>query len=182
MEEPHDPQAVLRHPRNDLGDRRGSDHERQNRGEEGSRWWMHTPLGMRLLRPRSMHDMYVGRLLCGLCRRLCAVFGDQLYRQYFVLKLCPRIRSEFMKAYQLCLGVVVSVLLISGISGSPQGNLKTCADPPTQLDEILGVRTAPGAFVMNVEPGSPADKVGLDVCELIAGFNGQEFRSSGDLA
>jgi len=39
---------------------------------------------------------------------------------------------------------------------------------------------APLTFVNDTNPGSPAQQAGLDVCDLIAGFNDQEFRSYGD--
>lgn len=78
--------------------------------------------------------------------------------------------------------VVFSVLLSAGLPGSPEENPQSGADPPAHLDLVLGVRSAPGAFVMSVDPGSPAEQVGLDVCDLIAGFNDQDFRSYGALA
>lgn len=84
-----------------------------------------------------------------------------------------------MHRYTVPLVVVFSVLLSAGLLGSPKENPKSCGDAPAQLDEVLGVRSAPGAFVMSVDPGSPAEQVGLDVCDLVAGFNDQDFRSYG---
>src|SRR5882672_4225950 len=50
-------------------------------------------------------------------------------------------------------------------------------EAPPRLDEVLGIRSAAGAFVVSIDPASPAELAGLDVCELIAGFNGRDFRN-----
>src|SRR5262245_7406062 len=54
--------------------------------------------------------------------------------------------------------------------------------PRGRLDDVLGVEAVPGAFIVSVDAGTPADHLGLDVCDLIAGFNGQGFRAYGDPA
>ena len=70
--------------------------------------------------------------------------------------------------------------LIAVLSVLPQMEPKAVADTSEKLDDVLGVRVAPGAFVMSVNPGSPAEQVGLDGCDLIAGFNGEGFQGYGD--
>jgi C-terminal processing protease CtpA/Prc len=77
----------------------------------------------------------------------------------------------------------VALLLASaGLAGSMRADAHSRRDTPTRLDEILGIRTAPGAFVMDLAPGSPAERAGLDPCDLIAGFNGRDFKVYGELA
>jgi S1-C subfamily serine protease len=78
-----------------------------------------------------------------------------------------------MKTYVMSLTVVLSALLTAGMTESPA---------PTRLDEVLGLKTAPGAFIIEVNPGSAAEQAGLDVCQLIAAFNNQAFRDYGDSA
>ena len=77
---------------------------------------------------------------------------------------------------------VISMLLIHELPGSPQESTKSCAEAPSRLDEVLGIRSAAGAFVVSIDPGSPAELAGLDVCDLIAGFKGRDFRNYGNAA
>jgi len=78
--------------------------------------------------------------------------------------------------------MILSLALIVAVTADPMADPKTCAEGPAHLDEVLGMRTAPGAFDMNVHAGSPAAQIGLEVCDLIVGFNGEQFRNHGDLA
>jgi S1-C subfamily serine protease len=70
--------------------------------------------------------------------------------------------------------------LVALLSVLPHMSPKAVSDAPDKLDHVLGVTVAPGAFVMSISPGSPAEQVGLDGCDLIAGFNGGGFQSYGD--
>ena len=74
-----------------------------------------------------------------------------------------------MKGRLRLLALALAIPLWAGASGS-RG----------RLDDVLGVESAPGAFIVSVDAGTPADLLGLDVCNLIAGFNGQSFRAYGD--
>ena len=80
------------------------------------------------------------------------------------------------------LAMLPAMLLCASAPITPQENSKECVEAPVHLDEVLGIRALPGAFVMNVTPGSPAEQVGLEVCDLIAGFDGQDFRGHGNAA
>ena len=55
------------------------------------------------------------------------------------------------------------------------------AVPASRLDELLGIRTVPGAFIIDLTSGGPAARAGFDVCDLIAGFNGRPLRVFGEL-
>src|SRR2546425_352763 len=55
------------------------------------------------------------------------------------------------------------------------------AVPPSRLDNLLGLRTVPGAFIMDITSGGPAERAGFNVCDLIAGFNGRPLRQYGEL-
>ena len=55
------------------------------------------------------------------------------------------------------------------------------AEPVSRLEELLGIRTVPGAFIMDMTSGGPAARAGFDVCNLIAGFNGRTLRQFGEL-
>jgi len=74
------------------------------------------------------------------------------------------------------------MLLIHELPGSPQESTKSCAEASSRLDEVLGIRSAAGAFVVSIDPGSPAELAGLDVCDLIAGLKGRDFRNYGNAA
>jgi S1-C subfamily serine protease len=52
--------------------------------------------------------------------------------------------------------------------------------PPAVLDQTLGIRTALGAFVVGVEPSSPASDAGLALCDLITSLNGRDLREHVD--
>src|SRR5699024_9932569 len=47
--------------------------------------------------------------------------------------------------------------------------------------KALGLQTASGALVHEVKPGSPADKAGLQVGDVIEAFNGTEILDAGSL-
>jgi len=49
------------------------------------------------------------------------------------------------------------------------------------LAESFGLKSPQGALVAEVEPGSPADKAGLQVSDIILKFNGQAIKDSIDL-
>lgn len=51
----------------------------------------------------------------------------------------------------------------------------------SDLADSFGLKTPQGALVSEVEPGSPADKAGLQPSDIIIKFNGREVRSSIDL-
>jgi S1-C subfamily serine protease len=53
--------------------------------------------------------------------------------------------------------------------------------PASRLDELLGIRTVPGAFIIDLTSGGPAQRAGFDLCNLIAGFNGRSLRQFGQL-
>ena len=55
------------------------------------------------------------------------------------------------------------------------------AEPASRLDTLLGIRTVPGAFIIDMTSGGPAERAGFDVCDLIAGFNGRPLRLYGEL-
>ena len=76
----------------------------------------------------------------------------------------------------------LAVLLCVSVPVTPQEHFKSCAEVPVHMDEVLGIRALPGAFVMDIAPGSPAEQAGLEVCDLIAGFDGQDFRGYGNAA
>jgi len=84
-----------------------------------------------------------------------------------------------MKRYLPALSLVV-ILGICALESSPHGPGEE-AEPVSRLDEILGLRTVPGAFIIDLAAGGPAHRAGFDVCNLIAGFNGRTLRQYGDL-
>lgn len=56
-----------------------------------------------------------------------------------------------------------------------------CPDAPPLLDRILGIQATPGAFVLDIKPGSPAEKAGLARCDFIVSFNGYDLRHYSEL-
>ncbi|HAA68959.1 MAG TPA: hypothetical protein DCE55_07465, partial [Planctomycetaceae bacterium] len=60
-------------------------------------------------------------------------------------------------------------------------------DMTRQMSEALGVRTetgewvATGALVTRVETGGPADKIGLQINDVIVGFGGMAIQSGQEL-
>ncbi len=50
-----------------------------------------------------------------------------------------------------------------------------------EVAESLGLPRAQGALVGRVEPGSPAEKAGVEAGDIITAFNGQVIEKSGDL-
>jgi S1-C subfamily serine protease len=65
-----------------------------------------------------------------------------------------------------------------------QSSTKTPAtdpEPLSRIDQVLGLKTVPGAFITDVVSGGPAQRAGFDVCNLIAGFNGRTLREFGEL-
>jgi serine protease Do len=50
-----------------------------------------------------------------------------------------------------------------------------------EVAESLGLPRAQGALVARVEPGSPAEKAGVEAGDIITAFNGQTIDKSGDL-
>lgn len=54
-------------------------------------------------------------------------------------------------------------------------------DVTRELAESFGMKKPQGALVSKVLPGSPAEKAGLQIGDIITEFNGQQIESSGDL-
>ncbi len=54
-------------------------------------------------------------------------------------------------------------------------------DVSKEVAESLGLPRAQGALVGRVEPGSPAEKAGVEAGDIITAFNGQAIEKSGDL-
>ncbi len=54
-------------------------------------------------------------------------------------------------------------------------------DVTRELAESFGMKRPQGALVSKVLPGSPAEKAGLQIGDIITEFNGQKIESSGDL-
>jgi Do/DeqQ family serine protease len=54
-------------------------------------------------------------------------------------------------------------------------------DLTPDLAESLGINRSEGAVVLNIEPGSPADKAGLRPRDVVIGANGKTIRNSADL-
>lgn len=52
---------------------------------------------------------------------------------------------------------------------------------PDDVAKALGLATAQGALVSNVEEGGPADKAGIRAGDVIIGFNGQKINHMSDL-
>src|SRR2546427_4867126 len=86
-----------------------------------------------------------------------------------------------MKRYvvPLCLALVM-IFCVQVLESSTKDAGKD-AVPASRLDHLLGLRTVPGAFIMGVTSGGPAERAGFDVCDLIAGFNGRPLRQYGEL-
>ncbi|MGZ5007662.1 MAG: DegQ family serine endoprotease [Methylobacter sp.] len=54
-------------------------------------------------------------------------------------------------------------------------------DVTRELAETFGMKKPQGALVSKVLPGSPAEKAGLQIGDIITEFNGQQIEASGDL-
>jgi serine protease Do len=54
-------------------------------------------------------------------------------------------------------------------------------DVTRELAESFGMKKPQGALVSKVVPGSPAEKAGLQIGDIIIAFNGQAIETSGDL-
>jgi S1-C subfamily serine protease len=52
----------------------------------------------------------------------------------------------------------------------------SCAEPPTPLDQVLGIHTVTGTLVTTVDPRSAGERAGLARCDIVAAVNGQELR------
>lgn len=50
-----------------------------------------------------------------------------------------------------------------------------------QSQSALGMQDVEGAFIMQVEPGGPADKAGIKPYDVVTEFNGRKIREPGDL-
>ncbi len=55
------------------------------------------------------------------------------------------------------------------------------AEVTKEVAEPLGLPNAEGSLVRSVEPGGPADKAGVEVGDIIVGFNGRKIERSSDL-
>lgn len=64
---------------------------------------------------------------------------------------------------------------------APAAACQGCADPPPALDRTLGFRTAAAILVLEVDPGSPAERAGLLAEDLILSLNGEPVRRYLDL-
>lgn len=84
-------------------------------------------------------------------------------------------RSDARTIVAAPLALAFSLLVSLEVSEAPPASPEGGAQPRGPLDEVLGVRTAPGALVIDVDAGSPAEQAGLSVCDLIAGFDRQEY-------
>src|SRR5438093_6921999 len=86
-----------------------------------------------------------------------------------------------MKRYAIPLWLaLVTVFGFQALRSSTKDSGKD-AVPASRLEDLLGLRTVPGAFIMGVTSGGPAERAGFDVCNLIAGFNGRTLRQFGEL-
>lgn len=54
-------------------------------------------------------------------------------------------------------------------------------DVTRELAESFGMKKPQGALVSKIIPGSPAEKAGLQIGDIITEFNGQQIETSGDL-
>ncbi|MFA6052015.1 MAG: DegQ family serine endoprotease [Methylobacter sp.] len=54
-------------------------------------------------------------------------------------------------------------------------------DVTRELAESFGMKKPQGALVAKIIPGSPAEKAGLQIGDIITEFNGQQIETSGDL-
>jgi len=86
-----------------------------------------------------------------------------------------------MKRYVGPLAVVLCAWLSISVLQSLTKDSGKDAEPVSRLEELLGIRTVPGAFIMDMTSGGPAARAGFDVCNLIAGFNGRTLRQFGEL-
>ena len=55
------------------------------------------------------------------------------------------------------------------------------AEVTKEVAEPLGLPNAEGSLVRSVEPGGPADKAGIEVGDIIVGFDGRKIERSSDL-
>ncbi len=55
------------------------------------------------------------------------------------------------------------------------------AEVTKEVAEPLGLPNAEGSLVRSVEPGGPADQAGVEVGDIIVGFNGRKIERSSDL-
>src|SRR5690606_16264769 len=55
------------------------------------------------------------------------------------------------------------------------------AEVTKEVVEPLGLASAEGSLVRSVEPGGPAEKAGIEVGDIIVGFNGRKIERSSDL-
>jgi len=55
------------------------------------------------------------------------------------------------------------------------------AEVTKEVAEPLGLASAEGSLVRSVEPGGPAEKAGIEVGDIIVGFNGRKIERSSDL-
>ena len=86
-----------------------------------------------------------------------------------------------MKRYVGPLALVLCAWLSISVLQSSTKDSGKDAEPVSRLEELLGIRTVPGAFIMDMTSGGPAARAGFDVCNLIAGFNGRTLRQFGEL-
>jgi S1-C subfamily serine protease len=86
-----------------------------------------------------------------------------------------------MKRYAIPLWLALVMIFGVRVLESSTKSSGREAEPVSRLDEVLGLRTVPGAFIMGVTSGGPAARAGFDVCNLISGFNGRTLRQFGEL-
>jgi S1-C subfamily serine protease len=85
-----------------------------------------------------------------------------------------------MKRYVAAMSAIVAALSLHVSASSPAKSGED-AGPVSRLDRLLGLRTVPGAFIADIATGSPAQRAGFGVCDLIAGFNGRPLLQFGEL-
>lgn len=83
---------------------------------------------------------------------------------------------------RLFLSLIARGLALAGpaLSAAP-AECRGCLPTPPRFDEVLGIRTAPGALVMQVDPDGPAQRAGLSLYDVITALNGEDFRQFPDL-
>ena len=86
-----------------------------------------------------------------------------------------------MKRYAIPLWLALVTVFGFQVLQSSTKDAGKDAVPPSRLDNLLGLRTVPGAFIMDITSGGPAERAGFNVCDLIAGFNGRPLRQYGEL-
>ena len=86
-----------------------------------------------------------------------------------------------MKRNAIPLWLAIVTLFGSKVVQSSTRDSGKDAEPASRLDDLLGLRTVPGAFIMDMTSGGPAERAGFGVCDLIAGFNGRPLRLYGEL-